>query len=429
MLLSLALSLRVSTAEASDINTVYFPETGHHVSEPFLSVWRQYGLPIIGYPVSERIEQNGMTVQYFERAVFEIHPEYAGTKYEVLLELLGNELAAERSDEPFTWRAGDDPAGSGDYYPETGHFLEGVFRDYWQTYGGLQVFGYPKSEPFEENGRLVQYFERNRFEWWPEHAGTRWEVLLGHLGIAAADVRGVDRNPVARITGVPDYSEDLFITLRTLNIPVLMYHRIGEPEDRYQISSWRFQQQLDWLQSNGYTTVTMSEVYDYMYAGGWLPARPVIITLDDGFASHWGAAAELDARGMRGVFFITLDQPRLADWQIRDLADRGHEIGSHTHLHGALTQYADDSLWYEVSHSKQVLEAITGRPVEFFAYPYGEYDSRVIANVAAAGYRGAVAAWGGSYWSPDLRWNEPRIEIAGTLSLSEFAYLVETFSE
>lgn len=67
------------------------------------------------------------------------------------------------------------------YFPQLGHNLSDDFLRYWQTYGGVQVFGYPTSEAFHENGYLVQYFERNRFELHPENAPP-YDVLLGRLG-------------------------------------------------------------------------------------------------------------------------------------------------------------------------------------------------------------------------------------------------------
>ncbi|HMA35929.1 MAG TPA: hypothetical protein VKY74_15810, partial [Chloroflexia bacterium] len=86
------------------------------------------------------------------------------------------------------------------YFAPTGHTLRGVFRTYWELHGGLAQFGYPLTEEFPEknalNGQVytVQYFERNRFEYHPEYAGTAYEVLLGLLG----------RTVTARIA--PDFS-------------------------------------------------------------------------------------------------------------------------------------------------------------------------------------------------------------------------------
>jgi hypothetical protein len=76
---------------------IFFPASGHGLGGGFLTYWQRYGgLPIFGLPLSEefqeRNDQDGKTytVQYFERARCEYHPEYAGTPNEVLLGLLGH---------------------------------------------------------------------------------------------------------------------------------------------------------------------------------------------------------------------------------------------------------------------------------------------------------------------------------------------------
>ena len=74
------------------------------------------------------------------------------------------------------------------YFPETRHTLAGRFLAYWQSTGGLPVYGYPLSEevlersPRDGQEYIVQYFERNRIEYHPENAGTSHEMQLGLLG-------------------------------------------------------------------------------------------------------------------------------------------------------------------------------------------------------------------------------------------------------
>lgn len=172
----------------------YFPETGHTLSDQFLSYWqRNGGLARFGYPRTEPfveydpIEDASYLVQYFERARFEYHPEFAGTEFEVLLGHIGRWALQEyRGLDP--WETAGPPEPGKRYFEETGHSMSPVFESYWDTQGGLYRFGYPISGEFQErnvedgNTYLVQYFERARMEYHPEHAGTDFEILLGLLG-------------------------------------------------------------------------------------------------------------------------------------------------------------------------------------------------------------------------------------------------------
>ncbi|RIK44336.1 MAG: hypothetical protein DCC58_08355 [Chloroflexi bacterium] len=179
----------------------YFPETGHTLSGPIREAWvAGGGVWLFGYPISEPMRwstRSGSTViaQYFERARLEYHPEYEGTVYRVLGGLLGSDLTANRSDEPAFRPAEPSSAGGCVFHEATGHNLCAEFLTWWEREGGLPTFGYPISEPFEEGGFVVQYFERARFEHHPEYAGTRWEVALGHLGTIDATRRGLLETP------------------------------------------------------------------------------------------------------------------------------------------------------------------------------------------------------------------------------------------
>jgi hypothetical protein len=174
-------------------DSIYFPQTHHNVSAAFLTYWQKNGaLSIFGYPVSEPFLESGYTVQYFERARFELHPENQPPN-DVLLSRLGIDLTSRRTFpriDPF--QSVPDHV----YFPETGHSLNYAFLAYWQNNGGLALFGYPISEEISERSGIdgktytVQYFERARFEYHPEYKGTPAEVLLGLLGINAIHAKG-----------------------------------------------------------------------------------------------------------------------------------------------------------------------------------------------------------------------------------------------
>jgi hypothetical protein len=162
----------------------YVAATGHWVSHGILAYWTQFGgVPVFGYPISEEIRVDGGSVQYFERARLEWHPGAWPERYDVLLGLLGVELAARdglRDTPPFQpISAGNDAHCT--FYAPTGHRLCFGFRDYWNAHGGLAIFGYPISEEFTEHGVTVQYFERQRFEYHPENP-PEWQVEGGLLG-------------------------------------------------------------------------------------------------------------------------------------------------------------------------------------------------------------------------------------------------------
>ncbi|HEX9989301.1 MAG TPA: CAP domain-containing protein [Chloroflexia bacterium] len=162
-------------------NTRYFAATGHSVNGIFLQFFDRYGgVPTFGYPLTEQVVENNRPVQYFERQRFEYHQEAAGTQYEVQLGHLGKELAAGRVS--FAAIPPSKETSTGVYVRETGHSLSQPFLGYWKTHGDVRIIGYPITEPLNEGGLTVQYFERARMEYHPEKTASGYTVELGHLG-------------------------------------------------------------------------------------------------------------------------------------------------------------------------------------------------------------------------------------------------------
>jgi hypothetical protein len=204
--------------------TLYFSETGHHLSNRsgFLDFWRANGQQVnFGYPISDEIVEGGRVVQYFEQARFEYHPEALGTPHQVELGLLGREALAIQG------MPGGiaDPQSGGDYFPQTRHSLSGEFRAFWKKRGGLEAFGFPLSEPTDEGGRIVQYFERVKLEYHPEdmdsffrsaeaangfNLNTLFEVRVSPLGRQIAAARGVSTAPAAQLAGTAIWSPALW---------------------------------------------------------------------------------------------------------------------------------------------------------------------------------------------------------------------------
>ena len=183
LVLALVASLWPHTLSASE-HTIFFPETDMSVSFGFKRFFEERGgLDIFGYPITPEIQEHGFTVQYFQRARFEYHPEHAGTRYEVQLGLLGDILTSDRE---FPKAAPVVTTADQRYFPETGHVVSGAFLRFFNTRGGLDIYGYPVSEDIEENGRSVQYFQRSRFEYHPQLPEI-YQITLGLLGEELAE--------------------------------------------------------------------------------------------------------------------------------------------------------------------------------------------------------------------------------------------------
>ena len=172
------------SSQAFGQNPFYFDTTGQAIAPEFQTYWRtKGGLAQFGFPLTQPTLIHGYRTQIFERAVFEYHPENA-PPYDVLL----RRLAAETL--PHAYPESDPVPNTADqrYFQETHHLLAGRFLAYWQQTGGLPVYGYPLSEEVQETDPrtgqtyTVQYFERNRFEYHPENAGTPYEIEFGLLG-------------------------------------------------------------------------------------------------------------------------------------------------------------------------------------------------------------------------------------------------------
>jgi hypothetical protein len=173
-----------------------FAQTNKTVCGAFLTYWTDHGgvlregLPIsVEFQEVSDVDRMTYTVQYFERAVLEHHPDNQ-PPYDVLLSLLGTvQYRAKYPDGVQSLKelpAGMKPAG-GALFPETGKDVRGIFLDYWLANGGTLQFGYPISEPFMEqsqldgNEHIVQYFERSVFEYHPENQPPN-DVQLALLG-------------------------------------------------------------------------------------------------------------------------------------------------------------------------------------------------------------------------------------------------------
>jgi hypothetical protein len=195
LLLGLSAWLVAPTSQVAQAaaDSQFFPQTGHTVSGKFLDYWRNNGgLSAFGYPITDAMmepdAENGQTylTQWFERNSFQLHPEFAGTKYEVELGLLGKRLTENRLVNDPAFQPTTPKAGTY-FFPQTKHNVDSRFYTYWQNNGSLDRLGFPISEAQPETdpatGKvfLAQWFERARMEYHPDNPAP-YKVELGLLG-------------------------------------------------------------------------------------------------------------------------------------------------------------------------------------------------------------------------------------------------------
>jgi peptidoglycan/xylan/chitin deacetylase (PgdA/CDA1 family) len=191
-------------------------------------------------------------------------------------------------------------------------------------------------------------------------------------------------------------------------LPILMYHAVHPDRSLISTAPLDFEQQMRWLYDQGYQTLPFSGFVDHLRNKTPFPERTVVITFDDGFESLYTYAVPvLTAYGFTATIFLVTDycgqknswpgQPQsipefpLLSWeQICEMDHLGFEFGAHSASHPRLDQLTPDRLEYEVAASKKIIEEHLGHAVETFAYPYGQYNQKVIQVVQDA-FRGACS--------------------------------------
>lgn len=215
------------------------------------------------------------------------------------------------------------------------------------------------------------------------------------LQVAAAEVAPAGQQPV-------NLEADPAAILARQQVPVLCYHHIrdwratdSKTAQNYIVPVATFQQQLKMLADSGYHTILPDQLMAYLTTGAPLPSKPVMLTYDDTDLEQFTVAApEMKKYGFKGVYFVmtvSLGRPNyMTKEQVKQLSDDGHVIGSHTWDHQNVKKYQDKDWVTQIEKPSRQLEAITGKPVKYFAYPFGLWNPQAIPHLKQ---RGMIAAF------------------------------------
>jgi len=231
-----------------------------------------------------------------------------------------------------------------------------------------------------------------------------------------------------------------------IRVPILMYHSVADhPNEETRPHSVRpsdLDEQLAYLSDSGFTPLTLGDLVASLNKnnGRSMPAKPIVLTFDDGYADfHSHALPMLDRYQFPATVFLTsgwvadagddaagrpLDD--MLTWsQAREAAQTGIEIGGHSHSHPQLDQLRTDELRQELRKNKALLEDMIGTPVATMAYPYGYSSARVRREVRKAGYFAACAVNNSIAADRHDMLAIPRLTVARNTSISMFKRAVE----
>ena len=265
---------------------------------------------------------------------------------------------------------------------------------------------------------------------WPQAAGDvlgRSERLLIYLprsgdqqeAIAQRFLGDASRHwQIAEANGTPraEAGQPLIVPLQPLNptgvrtgdlqtIPILCYHRFGPVNgSRMVVSPNSFAAQLDWLARNHYTVLRLSQLADFLEGRQPLPARSVVITIDDGYESVYRHAYPLlKKHRFPATLFVYTDFVGIGDgldWaQLQEMAASGLvDIQAHSKTHRNLTERhpgeTDEryraAIETELRAPRELLEKrLSGAQVQVrqFAYPFGDANEVVLDTMARQRYQ------------------------------------------
>ncbi len=239
-------------------------------------------------------------------------------------------------------------------------------------------------------------------------------------------------------------------------VPVLMYHHLLKKAEntRYQgndIVTYveDFAEQLAWLQRNGFQSITTAQLEAYLYDNGTLPAKPVMITFDDGYLSNFVYGFPLlQAYGYTAVVFsvtgkigeepatFRADSIQMLDRQTMTQCSPVFEFASHTdNLHktggpgrSSLTDGSREAIAADLQKSLKALSVFPNSTRTVFSYPYGFTNSKVVEVLKSQGFRLAFRATGGRLTRKSDPFSLPRWPVSYKVSMEKFqSYFSEYF--
>lgn len=179
------------------------------------------------------------------------------------------------------------------------------------------------------------------------------------------------------------------------DVPILNYHKVDMLNHSLSVSPQEFEEQMEYLAKNNYTTITPDQLMAYLKHGKELPDKPIMITFDDGYLDNYTNAYPIMKKyGFTATIFVVTNlvghDPRFMTWdQVREMQQNGIVFGSHTVNHQSLTSLTNEQVLNELSQSRDEMVRQLGKAPKYFAYPTGTYNQSIEEAVRSTGYKAA----------------------------------------
>lgn len=189
-------------------------------------------------------------------------------------------------------------------------------------------------------------------------------------------------------------------------VPILCYHRFGDKvPSPLSLPPDIFESQMNYLSRNGYRTITPDDLLAFLEYRRRIPAKSVLITIDDGYGSAYDIAYPILRKyGFTATLFIYTDyigvsKSALTWAKLKEMKAAGFSVGSHTVSHADLTlrregeSEASESyrIERELALSKRIIDGKLGQDTLFISFPYGRYNRDVLRLAKKTGYKLAAS--------------------------------------
>ncbi len=195
---------------------------------------------------------------------------------------------------------------------------------------------------------------------------------------------------------------DCAAVLARKQVPILCYHQIRNWRARdkkadkdYIMPPATFKAHIKMLADSGYHTILPDELYAYLTNNKPIPAKAIMLTFDDTDGDGFSVARpELSKYHFKGVYFIVTtnigkNKYYMDRKQVKQLSDSGHVIACHTCNHSNFKKYKGADWQTQLGEPTKKLEAITGKQVKYFAFPFGEWNSAGLPQLHTYGFKAA----------------------------------------